>query len=479
MKHGQQISGNALGLVICEADDCNVFVDTIQSSNSFKQQSINDKNNIDELLIRNDGFGLVGCETDDYSNGFVDTIDESSKSSFIMPPACIVPSSNDHTKKRREQFKFNENDLRLVDCETDDSNVFTYPFQDSKNDPLNRDIIDTMTLKSQIKQLQTDNQQLKTNNLELNQKLTITDKLVKKQLKQIKSDSEYIFELEDQLRISKTVFRDKSVEACINIDSLKDNSILRVNVEKLKHKLKSQMGNEYYNWIQCLRQSQIKTNTYNMTDEISKLINIHNEDDIEKIMIDQSVQTCTDFQITSLELKITDLNENLSCSNKNLLNEKKINSNLSKCLDDMQIETKHLMNTLTSLKNDTEVSQASTRLTMTNLTETKLKVEKLQIINKSLQLKLNDLEYKLIQHQHAHSVIDQMSLKTNIPLNFKLNDPISVIEYQWKYDRERLNIQIETLKSENYILSKKHEQINDELELKISKMYDETEWNLL
>lgn len=237
-------------------------------------------------------------------------------------------------------------------------------------------------------------------------------------------------------------------------------------------------GIEFLDWIKCLEEptSTTESENSNITLQVDRILNIN-----KAVSIDQKSQTNDDYTVASLELKVMDLEKSLINANNALKRQKSTNEDLRICLDQMQVDSNELEKTFAKITADVEVSRSAEKLALNKFKEAEIKIKHYISQNGSLVEKIKTLEEKIQQHHHAHSVIESMSISSRIPPNIHgdRKDPLSIIEYQWKADRERLNIDIEIYKSQAYNLEKELEKVKNEFVERLSKMYDPTEWALM
>jgi uncharacterized phage infection (PIP) family protein YhgE len=304
----------------------------------------------------------------------------------------------------------------------------------------------------------------------------------------LQSRDDYIRELEHQLH--EAIEHPKETE--LNLDVMRENAFLRQDLEKVTHKLQSQMGKEYIEWSECLvlpatietaAPGATKIPIHLLKETVTGPSGKPSAYSPTKVHIDQALQTDPDPSVTAHELRAMELESSLAEVNEALKNETQIKSSLGLALEQMQNETETLEQTFSKLSSDIEVSKAAERLSRKKVEDAKALIEQYSNQNATLAEQVKAAEKKLKQHFHAHSVIENMEKPTSTsvsePVIEDIKDPVVIIEYKWRVDRERLRNEIAAQKQKNSEIKKEIVSLKAEYEDRVKEMYDSTEWALM
>lgn len=287
-----------------------------------------------------------------------------------------------------------------------------------------------------------------------------------------------ISDMEEQFNQKSSMLEHSSEGNRVNMDLLQENANLRQNMDKLKHKLKSVMGYEYDGWITCVEPYHTNQATRAMQ-EVDRILNVGNEPSAKAVplLIDQGLQTGPD----PFELRIVELESMLRETRNGYEIETGRNKKLASSLDSVRIETESISETLTRLTNDLHISKASERILKLDVESTSQIAKQLDIQNQGLAKELKAAKSVLEGFSQAKTVIQNMAhpgTKTKVKPG-ELNDPMSLVEYQWLIDRERFVMEVQVYKSQIASLESDKRILEREMKERLSKMYSASDWTLL
>jgi hypothetical protein len=238
-----------------------------------------------------------------------------------------------------------------------------------------------------------------------------------------------------------------------NLDIIKENALLRQDIQKLKHKLASHMGSDYTDWVKCLySEDPDYTPANHAREQVDRML--HTPKYTPALTISQGLQTDVDPKMDALELKVVELHQIIKEKSDQIGLERAINRQHLQSMEQIRIETLSLEKTFAKIENDAHIAQVSERLAQSALSESEHKFRQLQKENEALQEKVLESKKLISQHEKAALVASDMSQKSSFIDSNMLRfpdsenlDPVALLEYQWMVDRERFGMEIEVYKN--------------------------------